>query len=266
MLRPLSLIALLLILVSCGEKKSTSNAGVSRDTLIAAPAKLPYDSSWYDVADYFAVYSLDSNTCGIAFERVDGSHYPFIDSLFEGSVDLSGASEKWPNDTGSQFTLHEDPVLTSNFPLSGKQLYVVGTRGQEPARLKGVRFTWDECRSNLVVLLLDRPDPEKTGVPLVCSKEPLALTYGRTPELAASVTRLEERQKALSDYSDSTRDVVFAWNDSLVFVHHDDFRWHRHSAAPGRCLFPGRQVLRREKDSLRYVWGQALDLFGIPCD
>ncbi|SHF72499.1 hypothetical protein [Dysgonomonas macrotermitis] len=234
---------------------------------------------------FYSVYGLSPRTTAVVvnfgegdadlteldhiFEEIDA-----LDSIRYGYFDYYYENAKlyktlqYYDTTGVYRLMSNKRVTDAIRPQVAKEFYIYGTKGHELKKVHDVVFALDECRTNLFAFTLDGFDKRKNGEPLFATTQKLDLKYGNDyQDIELKVNEYYASIEA--DYADSISTVVYANIGNIYFTYTDDFKWNQAftSYDDTQCFFPGRAIFRLENDgTLTAIWGDGLDLFGIPCD
>jgi hypothetical protein len=218
----------------------------------------------YEISPYSTVVNLFSDfrqtSFASIFERFapDSIAYRFLDSVPKNCyyVDTMGVYRLLKNDRLERETKKR----------LAKTFFIYGTKGAMQCPVKDVVFALDECRSSIFGFTIEGFDTARCGDPLLCSAHSLPLNYGN------DYGRIEQRINSFlehqpRDYSDSARTVVFANMNNRYLTYSDNFMWgHEEVMEKPKCFWPARSIFRVGNRTVKNVWVEELDLFGIPCD
>jgi hypothetical protein len=218
-------------------------------------------AEWSNLDDFFPVYQLSSKCLGIAIELGDGGHYELTDKL----VDENTGETDSEIDTLGTYTLQKSLNLeTAIFNNDTTRFFTIYcTKGKTMSQIKRVLYHSGEC-SAILVLELMPIDKDKYGEPLIASKQVIDFTYTTVNSFQKDLLVYAKYWQTQTDYSDNVTPTQFAYNDTYFLVFYDNFKWYK--GGDKDCLFPTREIFKKEGSNVKKVWTQGLDLFGIPCD
>lgn len=265
-----TLVFLILIasLVSCQQKKKETNPEIREvKENPVTPASFAFDC--------LGVYELSENTIAITYELNNyGEENAPLNVVFDkiakkDSLTLFGHQPKNVTyaDTIGHFKLMRNPDLEIEVKkITASYYYIYGTKGFQKVKIKDVLYSFDECISSILAFPIKDYDMKKCGHPLICSENPLPVTYGTNyKKEQKKITQYLDGQKY--DYSNKTvTTTIFANIGSSFLTYSDDFVW---GITPSKLknYFPSRAVYTiNNKGTVTEIWGKCLDLFGIPCD
>jgi hypothetical protein len=235
----------------------------SFDTVKNNAQKYTKDSfnKWSELADFFPIYRFSNNRLGIGIEIEDGGNYALTDNFLIQNKDY----EDRIVDTLSPFILKKsyklaDAIFNND---TTRFFYIYCTKGVTISKIKDVLYNYEEC-SALLVLELTPINKAKYGEALIASKQLIDLKYTTLNHFQEDLMVYGRFLKDKSDYKDAIMPMQFAYNDAYFFVYNDDFNWQNRTDK--KCLFPSRQIFKKEGNRVKRIWAQGLDLFGIGCD
>ncbi len=214
---------------------------------------------WSDLNTFFPVYSFTNNCMGIGFEISDD--YELIDNIL-----LQNKSEK-----DSIAPIKTAFILKKSFKLKDaifkndttKFMYIYCTKGVTISQIKDVLYNYEECFSVLILEIMPI-NKAKFGEPLIASKQFFDLKYENLPAFQADLAVFDQFLKDKADYKDAIPPKQFAYNDDYFFSYNDNFNWQNKD--DNSCLFPTRNIYKKQGNLIKNIWSNSLDLFGIPCD
>jgi hypothetical protein len=218
-------------------------------------------TQWSDLDDFFPIYQLSSKCLGIAIELGDGGHYELTDKLVDKNTGETDAEIDTLGTYTLQKSLNLERAIFNNDTTRFFTIYC--TKGKTMSQIKRVLYHSGEC-SAILVLELMPIDKDKYGEPLIASKQVIDFTYTTVNSFQKDLLVYAKYWQTKTDYSDNTPPVQFAYNDTYFLVFYDNFKWYERDDKD--CLFPTREIFKKEGNNVKKVWTQGLDLFGIPCD
>lgn len=228
----------------------------------------------------YPVYDLADNTTAIVitmFESDTISKYEKIytrineaDSLEAGFYDPKAVKNKKFEyyDTLGIVKLIKSKNLEKEIKkISEPKYYVYGTKGFSEMKVDEVICRIDDCRENFIGLTIKNFDTAKNGKPLLCSKKPLNLNYGKGYfAIQRKIQKMDDSIVYRYSDVDSTKVKVFANIGPAYFVYNDDFLWGK-TSAKSKSKFPERRILIQQKnDKFKTIYVEGLDLHGYRCD
>jgi hypothetical protein len=232
-------------------------------------------TSYIDCSKLFSVYELSPKTTAIVTNLGDGETSSTIfDSIFNQiSLTDSLGYSMWDtlkncyyfDTTGEYRLVKSDKLETEIRKKLDSEYYIYGTKGVVKVKIKDIVFGLEECRTNILAFSISKFDTTRLGHPLIGSAQKLNLLFGK--DYGKAENKINEfYRKQISDYTDSIPTKVFANVGPVYFGYNDDFLWGEFPERR-KCFFPSREVFILNRDeTVKVMWGDGLDLFGIPCD
>jgi len=278
------IVGFVLTILSCSynRNKTISNTKINK---ISSNTKLDdsiknhstVNASFFDQIDsIFPVFSVSSQSFGLFIElnfndnnELNKLFNKIGESLLNKSLDdsIKSTNLKLEDSLGYQKLFSNQQITNKLNKYIGNKFQIYCINGKTEAIIKDVVFHISDCQTNYVLLRLNSID-ENLGHPIFATQNKMKLKYGNFNNVSNMYNNKED--EILKDYPDNKHITFFAKLNNYYFGYRDDFKKYKEKKGDYysslKVYFPYRKIIKYKNNSIKTVFSQEMDVFGVPCD
>jgi len=164
--------------------------------------------------------------------------------------------------------LYYNPLISKKLKrYLDKEFQIYCINGSVKSKVKDIVFHTSDCLTNYVLLRLEQID-KKLGQPIFAAQKNFELEYGEYNKVSKIYNSQED--KINKDYPDNKHITFFAKNNNYYFGYNDDFERYKRKKGNYylnlKVYFPYRKIIEYKNDSIKTIYNQEIDIYGVPCD